>query len=68
MGIQDCPEIQFGGFYDKMSEKFIHRMPMTNLNPEACKKYTILDAIFEKISSGTFFQDVELIFDRFRHF
>ena len=47
MGIQDCPEIQFGGFYEKTSGKFIHRMPITNLNPEACKEYTIFEEIFE---------------------
>ena len=68
MGSQDCPEIQFGGFYENISGKLIHRMPITNLDPEACKRYTILEEIFKKMNSGTLFKDFELIFDRFRHF
>ena len=48
MGIQDCYEIQFGGFYEEISGKLIHSMPITNLNPEICKKYASLREILKK--------------------
>ena len=40
MGIQDCYEMQFGGFYEEISGKLMHRMTITNLSPEICKKNT----------------------------